>query len=332
MARLKILTSVIALTLASGTSFAQDSSRTVRILQPEQTIDKNIVRAQFIRPGDVSPEEYSRLLAEADRIRSFQSSNGALAAPVTYNAASSASVSELSPQPYSEYQAQQAQTYGNTQLSSPSAVSNQGQTYYGSASSSAYQPSVQMYGTSQSVSAAPSTTYQTSTYSQAATTPIPQTTYTTPIAAHNVMKGDTLYNISKRYGVSIYHLKDANRLASDTIKLGQILTIPAIQKTATFGTATTTSSYAAQPSPNFQSTRTTQVYTPTQNLGTTYVRNEQAVPRSGVYAVLPRDTLFSIARFACVNKDDVARINGIANEALLQPGQKLTMPSGHCLN
>ncbi|MBI9040509.1 glucosaminidase domain-containing protein [Lutibacter sp.] len=42
---------------------------------------------------------------------------------------------------------------------------------------------------------------------------------------HNVQKGDTLYNISKRYGLSVDELKDINDLKSNEISIGQILII-----------------------------------------------------------------------------------------------------------
>lgn len=42
---------------------------------------------------------------------------------------------------------------------------------------------------------------------------------------YRVVKGDTLYSISKRTGVSIDSIKRLNRLTSDIIKIGQILTL-----------------------------------------------------------------------------------------------------------
>jgi len=42
---------------------------------------------------------------------------------------------------------------------------------------------------------------------------------------HNVVKGDTLYSISKKYGISVTNLKLLNKLDSNTISIGQILVI-----------------------------------------------------------------------------------------------------------
>ena len=44
--------------------------------------------------------------------------------------------------------------------------------------------------------------------------------------SHVVAKGDTLYNLSKRYGTSIVAIQSANGLNSDLIVLGQTLNIP----------------------------------------------------------------------------------------------------------
>ena len=43
--------------------------------------------------------------------------------------------------------------------------------------------------------------------------------------SHIVQVGDTLYNIAKRYGVSVSQLKASNQKTSDNIRLGELLTI-----------------------------------------------------------------------------------------------------------
>ena len=57
-------------------------------------------------------------------------------------------------------------------------------------------------------------------------TPAPQTV---PGAAtgpyHTVVKGDTLYNISRRYGITVARIKQMNNMTSDNIQIGQTLRI-----------------------------------------------------------------------------------------------------------
>lgn len=43
---------------------------------------------------------------------------------------------------------------------------------------------------------------------------------------HTVSRGDTLWGISRRYGVSVSAIKSANKLSSDVVRTGQTLRIP----------------------------------------------------------------------------------------------------------
>jgi LysM repeat protein len=42
---------------------------------------------------------------------------------------------------------------------------------------------------------------------------------------HTVVKGDTLYNISKRYNITVDALKSMNQLFDNNIKIGQQLVV-----------------------------------------------------------------------------------------------------------
>lgn len=60
------------------------------------------------------------------------------------------------------------------------------------------------------------------------TNPVPSTPTTPPASAnrkHTVAKGDTLYNISRRYGTTVDRLKQLNGLTSNTISIGQVLRV-----------------------------------------------------------------------------------------------------------
>ena len=43
---------------------------------------------------------------------------------------------------------------------------------------------------------------------------------------YNVQKGDTLYDIARRFGVSVSDLMKSNSLSSSNLKIGQVLIIP----------------------------------------------------------------------------------------------------------
>jgi len=150
----------------------------------------------------------------------------------------------------------------------------------------------------------------------AETTPITSFSQPAITTAHTVTKGDTLYNISRRYAVTIDALQTANGLYGNTIGLGQVLTIPSSTKVISENTYVAPLTMASTSS------------------NVTLVRNVEPIPgqASGIYAVLPKDTLYSISRRACVKVADLITTNGITNPNTLQPGQRLMMPAGHCLN
>jgi len=74
--------------------------------------------------------------------------------------------------------------------------------------------------------------YSSNTY----TPPAPQPTYTPPptqptyqpasTRSHTVERGDTLFNISRRYGTSVSAIQNANGLNGDLIRIGESLQIP----------------------------------------------------------------------------------------------------------
>lgn len=362
----------------------------------------NVVRARFVKPGDVSPEEYQRLLAEADKIRAFQMSQGQYQAH--YQAQYGGQYTQPAPYPQQpQYASQTPQNYGQTQGVQVEGGQIQGPFYQ---AQTPYQPQtsqpVQTYTYAQpyqqgSQPTVPQQTY-VPVYPQPVPVPVPQpqaipATYTSPQIAHAVVKGDTLYNISKRYGVPLASLRQANGLTTTTISIGQSLIIPSVQKPVSVPASSSSvpapayvqpqylyqgqtgyvpqtyqgQQYVTQPQPTqaypyagapTQSYRTqtqgqpstyqpvsyTGAYpgtlryqpaaqVPTSSTGNSprFIRSVQSVPTAGVYAVLPKDTLYSISKISCVSPNAIARENGIQDVSTLQPGQRLKMPAGHCL-
>ena len=398
MARYTILSAVLAVSLVAGTAFAKDKqSDSYMVVKDANGQEAKVLKAQFIRPGDVSPEEYARLLAEADRIRAYQGQAQApqyqqvqqyaqqpqyaqqqytgqvspanplppqANAQITYN-----SMTGKAPQTYTEYmaakratlaQAQQAQLQAQAQQS-PMYV-QQPQTVYQTPQPT--QPTQQaQYSYANPVYTAPQQQRQqayipapqpTSRYlppsnnrviyagmpdvvnaSPSITTVVPRhVAAPVPAVGHSVVKGDTLYSLSKRYGMKVNDLKAANGLTSDTISIGQVLAVPGVVVAAQ---PQYTAPVATQSPVKYQTpTQGAQYYTRTSTTAAQptprVVRAVQPVPPAGVYAVLPNDTIFSVSNFACVNPYDVAKLNGLTDTTNLTPGQKLNMPVGHCLN
>jgi len=279
MAHLKVITGMVCAALMSSTALAQTTTIVEPVPQyktldsiPHEYTDAGVLKAQHIKPGDISPEEYAKLLEEADRVRAFQSTQGTYTG-VTYGETTQTVVTETAP-------------------------------------TTSYD--VQIFDTQP---AAPITYADTTTY-----TPITNVPLST---VHRVTKGDTLYNISKRFGVKVADLRARNGLTDNAIKLGQMLTIPAVNTTIV------TQAPVMAPVTSVTTESTTWVDQPRT---TTLVRNVQPIPASGIYAVLPGDTMYSIARRACVSVSGIVAENGIVDATAIKPGQRLTMPQGHCLN
>jgi membrane-bound lytic murein transglycosylase D len=117
--------------------------------------------------------------------------------------------------------------------------------------------------------------------------PVPQMAQAaTPI--HVVEAGDTLYNISRRYNMTVAELRALNNLSGNTVKLGQVLQV----KRRTAGQ--------------------------TSDAG-------QAVPSGAVvpteYVVQHGDTLYSIARHFGIDRGEIVKLNDPRLLSKLQPGQ-----------
>lgn len=101
-------------------------------------------------------------------------------------------------------------------------------------------------------------------------------------ATHTVVRGDTVYNIAKRYQITQDNLRAWNNMADNTISVGQVLRVKPAGYTAPAGTATsaarTQPPAASSATPNVPSTpqaNTSKVATPatTPTVSTGGVRN-----------------------------------------------------------
>lgn len=130
---------------------------------------------------------------------------------------------------------------------------------------------------------------------------------------YTVSQGDTLYSLARAQCVSVSDIQTHNSMSSDTIQLGQVLTLPPSQCAS--GSLVSASSTAVQ-------TRTRRVLPVPSNVN---VRNSHR------YAVLPQDSLYSIGRRYCVSAADLASNNGISTQGVIQPGQILNLPEHACI-
>jgi len=147
------------------------------------------------------------------------------------------------------------------------------------------------------VEAAPS--YQIELFAPEATPSI-ASSVSTSAKIHTVSKGDTLYNISKRYDTTVTAIQAENGISTTELSIGQQIRIPGVIVESI--NSVSRPIYASAPA------------------------------SETVYAVLPKDTLYSISRRTCVGVKDIISRNAIANPNALTPGQRITLPVGHCLS
>ena len=283
---MRTILTAAALAVVATPAFAQ----VTRITEPVPASDPSVIsapieydsngvaKAQYFKAEDLTPEQLDALLAEADRVRGYQQSNGVYVRPET----AAAPEAYTSPQTY---------VAAPVTIHSPAPIA----------------PAAPYAGT-----------YEIELYEAPAVS---------TAQVHTVVKGDTLYNISKRYAVTIDALRSANGVSGNAISLGQSLEIPGSAPT-TMSLNTTAPATTVASAQGYTGYVTERIVEPVPNAAPVQAVTADA---DTVYAVLPKDTLYAISRRTCVKVPALIAANGITDANTLKPGQKLTIPAGHCL-
>ena len=138
-----------------------------------------------------------------------------------------------------------------------------------------------------------------------------------------VQKGDTLYGISKQFGVSVSDLMEINHLKDSTLMIGQVLRIPGDQNSYTVQKGDTlygiSKKYGIPVSELISlNNLTTQVLSIGQVLQVSGLSEED----SNTYVVKKGDTLYSIAKRFGKSVSDLISYNQL-NSTSLKVGQVL---------
>lgn len=128
----------------------------------------------------------------------------------------------------------------------------------------------------------------------------------TPAGAstHRVVSGDTLSAIASRYGTTTAKLASANKLTNpNLIRVGQVLTLP--------GSNSSTPAKPATPPPSSPSTPQAPSKPSTQ---------------TATYTVKSGDSVWAIAQTYNSTVSAILKANGLSSDAVIQVGQKLSIP------
>jgi LysM repeat protein len=137
----------------------------------------------------------------------------------------------------------------------------------------------------------------------------------TPATTVTVGKGDSLWSIAKKNGITVSELAAANNLRiSATLRQGQKLIVP-----GKAGAPASSASAAAAPAAATPAAKTAATKADTA---------ARAAANGGAvkYVVKPGESLGTIAKNFGVKQGDIAEANNITNPALIRAGQELVIP------
>jgi murein DD-endopeptidase MepM/ murein hydrolase activator NlpD len=137
-----------------------------------------------------------------------------------------------------------------------------------------------------------------------------------------VTQGDSLYGLSKRHGVSLAALMEANGLTSPNLKPGQKLVLPLVSGAKKPKAREAVQSAAAMPAAR------TPAPAPAASAPMAAAAPVAAVPSdwSGSYTLKPGDSLYGVARSHKVAAAELQRVNGITDPTKVRPGAVLKVP------
>ena len=151
---------------------------------------------------------------------------------------------------------------------------------------------------------------------------------------YTVTRGDTLYGISKQFDVPVETIKRVNNLTSNTITVGQVLSIPTNTTTATYTVKAGDTLYKIANQYN----TTVQELIELNNLSSNIlsIGQQLKVPVEGTnnqpdsnyitYTVVKGDNLYSIANKYGVTVETIKQANNLTSN-LLSIGQILKIPT-----
>ncbi len=134
---------------------------------------------------------------------------------------------------------------------------------------------------------------------------------------YEVKRGDTLYSIANKYGISVSELKAINDLSSDNLSIGQILKVPSgLSQVNSYTVSKGDTLYSIAKKFNVSIDRIKELNNLTSNLLS--IGQKLIIPfiEDTTYIVKAGDTLYSVARKFNTTVSELKRLNGLENDIL----------------
>lgn len=146
-----------------------------------------------------------------------------------------------------------------------------------------------------------------------------------------VQRGDTLYGISKQFGVTVEEIKLENDLSNNTISVGQVLRIPTLETTSLYIVKKGDTLYSIASKYGVSVNEIMRLNN--LNSSSLTIGQQLRIPINGdttgdnyfIYTVKVGDNLYNIAKSYNVTVEEIKRFNKLKSN-LLSIGQKLKIP------
>lgn len=134
---------------------------------------------------------------------------------------------------------------------------------------------------------------------------------------YQVMSGDTLYSLAKKYNITVEELKNLNDLDGDNLVVGQLLNVPSGLSTAnTYIVGLGDTLYSIAKEFNTSVNTLKEINNLTNNLLSVGQKLFIPVVEETTYVVKKGDTLYSIARNFNISVDTLKKLNNLTNNTL----------------